>query len=117
MCKYLFSSGQSTEIEFSRAIFYTIHRLCGIYLHFQHIPIYIQKILRAGTNTLKLKISPSIQLGFAPQGLLHTKLYQLILIALPTKYKAQRIYFFFLLLAQTFKYSIKLRKLKSYMAH
>lgn len=68
MCKYLFSSGQSTEIEFSRAIFYTIHRLCGIYLHFQHIPIYIQKFLKAGTNTLKPKISPSIQLGFAPQG-------------------------------------------------
>lgn len=114
MCKYMFSSGQSTEIEFSRAIFYTIHRLCGIYLHFQHIPIYIQKILRAGTNTLKPIISPSVHLGlffFSPRGFLHTKLYQLTLIALPSKYKAQRIYFlFFLLLAQTFKYYIKLRK-------
>lgn len=88
------------------------------YIYIFNIFLYTFKnFLRAGTSTLKPKISPSIQLGFAPQGFLHTKLYQLILIALPTKYKAQRIYFFFLLLAQTFKYSIKLRKLKSYMAH
>lgn len=117
MCKYMFSSGQSTEIEFSRAIFYTIHRLCGIYLHFQHIPIYIQKILRAGTNTLKPIISPSVHLVFSPRGFLHTKLYQLTLIALPSKYKAQRINFFFSCLHGHLNTILSSEKIKVYMAH
>lgn len=113
----MFSSGQSTEIEFSRAIFYTIHRLCGIYLHFQHIPIYIQKILKAGTNTLKPIISPSVHLVFSPRGFLHTKLYQLTLIALPSKYKAQRINFFFSCLHGHLNTILSSEKIKVYMAH
>lgn len=110
----------STENEFSRAIFYTIHRLCGISTFSTYSYIH-SKFVRAGTNTLKPK-RPSIHL-LPTRVSHHTNLYQLIVTFLPshppptlnTRHKEYTIFF---LLAQTFKYRIKLRKLYFfYMAH
>lgn len=63
MCKYLSFSGQVPKYEFSRAIFfclffcfvfYTIHRLCGIYLHF-NIVLYTFKNLKKSWNKKTFK--------------------------------------------------------------
>lgn len=114
MCKYLFSSGQVPKLSILEPSFIQYTDSVA-YLHFQHIPIYIQKFVRAGTNTLK-PIRPSIHLvpheGFSS----YKVFYQLIGTVLPARPPSpliqgtKSIHFFFLL-AQTFKYRIKLRKL------
>lgn len=94
MCKYLFSFGQVPKIIFLEPSF--IQYIDSVaYLHFQHIPIYIQKFVRAGTNTLK-PMRPSIYLlshrSFFILQNVYYSIFILPLPSLPIQYKAQRVY-------------------------
>lgn len=115
MCKYLFSSGQVPKMSFLEPSF--VQYIDSVaYLHFQHIPIYIQKFCKSWNKYIKTQ--ETIYTFSPPWGfLIIQSLYQLIVTFLPShppshpQYKAQRVYNLFFLLAQTFKYRIKLRKL------
>lgn len=111
MCKYLFSSGQVPKKSFLEPSF--IQYIDSVaYLHCQHIPIYIQKICKSWNKYIK--IHETIYTSSPPEGFLIIQSLHLFIVThlptLPPQYKAQRVYIFFLL-AQTFKYRIKLRKL------